>query len=72
MKKEAAAAILRQRIYFTIHFLGTRRGVAEKIRDSIQAIKSRGKKYDRTKLGEWGSPKGLPKGWRGRILRGEK
>ncbi len=27
---------------------------------------------DRTKLHEWGSPGGLPLGWRGRILRGSK
>jgi len=25
---------------------------------------------DRTKLYEWGSPKGLPKGWQGRVLKG--
>jgi len=30
------------------------------------------KTQDRTKLHEWGSPKGLPKGWRGRILKGSK
>ena len=27
---------------------------------------------DRTELHEWGSPKGLPKGWRGRIMKGSK
>lgn len=29
-------------------------------------------KPDRTKLSEWGSPGGLPKGWRGRIMKGLK
>ncbi len=27
---------------------------------------------DRTELHEWGSPKGLPKGWRGRIMKGSE
>ena len=26
-------------------------------------------KIDRTNLHEWGSPRGLPKGWRGRIMK---
>ena len=26
---------------------------------------------DRTNIHEWGSPKGLPKGWRGKVLKGD-
>lgn len=40
-----------------------------------QDVKSRSEskpesREDRTKLHEWGSPKGLPRGWRGRIFKG--